>query len=1081
MLVDLDDDKLDSLNLGVPLTKEKKVISRNLKLIFFLIVLNAILIGVVTYGINNLFDSDKDALKVLKQDKDFKKPNIKVDLEFELVKLKNNMIGLIIRDPYSLSNHAQYQVENGYLTDTIGGIAHLTEHMIFAGSEKYSKFYPYDRTLGGTSFFYTNAFTDDTIQAYFVSSYNNFKNNQAIDIMLDALRHPLYDEEIIKKEIQPINSEFYEGYREQSFLMENIVRQLSSTKTSFNGFGCGNTETLNPNDNKKISKILKQYHMIVNRPEKIFFAFYSNLTMKESEKLIRKKFNYKMYKFPKKELDSDYKKKFENNIKNLKNIEIFDDKLYKHGVYYNSNIKLNILDIFFHIGNVDYKDFQFNIIEYYDYLFFSKTLLNILKEKDFITINNRIEVRTHALLENNNVMVIQFYLSQNGIKNIEEVLTIIYKYIDIMKNEGYKKVYFENYIKYKQNLNIISFKKFYIVGNLPDNIITMTENYRLYGDEQIFLAGTPSINNYNETKLKNLLNNIKYEKSFFLLNINETISTKLSTFLESTTRKTLNYYFADILIGTIPNKFEEKINNNIIYENLTIREIDPYFSEKIEKVTPCYEISHKKCEELNEFDFLNDFKYNATTLKEEDKNYVTKYQIDKSSESNLINAYIKFTIQENELLNDNVLNNILYYYFISKFLFINEVDSVYIEELSNKTISFEIQGFPDNIEKLFNIFLDYFKEEPQEYIFKYILNSFKNGNNGMEMPLFDYTLSTSDAFLNGGENIFDSYSDEFYEKVYNTTFDQFKKMYQEITTTITSIKLKVAGNIEEKLVQNLHNIVKEKIKIIPQNFKIFKLDTEIKNESSFVINYYTKSNLKSVIDNSIVIRYKFDQKYRYYFNVLMGCLNNIAMIYLRFNYSHSYSPRILMYINEKNEFSLVLYEQGRYKEVTEMEEDINGLILGMLNGSIQCENYNNIVESYKIEEVRKFEKSYDNSLFQFFQERDEEDQEEVEKKQEEQKEEENQEEEEEQKEEEVNYPNTFKDFMEKLSPVFTNPQRITVLVARSDLSDEDFKNMVESKKSKINEKYNLNSTITIEHTDDIYYMKNRTYGKLKFI
>ena len=247
-------------------------------------------------------------------------------------------------------------------------------------------------------------------------------------------------------------------------------------------------------------------------------------------------------------------------------------------------------------------------------------------------------------------MVIQFYLSKNGLEHLDEVLTIIYKYIEIMKNEGYKKEYFENYIKYKENLNIISFKRFYIISNLPDKIVAMTENYRLYGDGQIFLDGTPSINNYDEDKLKNLLNNIKFEKSFFLLNINETVSSSLSTFLEETSINTLDYYKAPILVGSLPKDFKEKISKKT-YENLKMREIDPYFSKKLEKVTPCYEKSHKKCKELNEFDFLNDDKYHPTTLKEENKNYITKYQIDKSSESSLINAHIKFSIQKTAFRN----------------------------------------------------------------------------------------------------------------------------------------------------------------------------------------------------------------------------------------------------------------------------------------------------------------------------------------------------------------------------------------------------------------------------------------------
>ena len=1089
MMLDLDDENINSYDLSSPLTKEKKGLSPNLKLLLFLIFLNAILIGIVTFGIYRLYDDEDededDLLKVLKKDEDFIKPNYTVNLEFELVQLKNNMKGLIISDPHSFINHAQFQVENGYLSDETNGIAHLVEHMIFTGSEKYSNIYPYDRTLGGTFYFYTNAYTADTYQVYFVSSINNYKNNQGIDIMLDALRHPLYDKDVVKKEIQPINSEFYEGYREQSFLMEDIVRLLSSSKTSFNGMGCGNNETLNPDESESISKKLKQYHMIVNRPEKIFFSFYSNLTIKQSEDYIKKHYNYKMYEFPKEELDSQFKAKFENIIKDLESTELFDDSLYKHGVYYNSNIKSNLLHIFFHIGDVDYKDIQFDLLEYYDYLFFSESLLKILKEKNFMTRYNRLGVFTHTLIKNNNVMVIEFYLSDNGLKNLEEVLTIIYKYIDIMKNEGYKREYFENYINYKNNINAANFKKYAVVGDLGNTMYHMTQNYRLYGDEQIFLTGTPSMDKYNEFTLKHYLSHIKYEKSFFLLNIKETIknSDSITTFLKSKSIKTLKYYNINVLVGEIPTDFEESINNkNKNYENLEMREINPYLSAKLERVTPCYKISPNKCKELDEFDLTKEDKYNATLLEESNKNYVTYYQIDKSSESHLVNAYLKFQIQKNELFNDDVYNNILYYYFITKLLFVNEVDSIFVADLYNTTISFEIQCFSDNIEKVFEKFIDYFLEEPKEFEFEYILNSFKNGNNAQEMPLFDYSLSTSDIFVDGGENKYDSYSEDFYKKLNNATFDQFKEMYNNITSTITSMKLKIAGHIDKDLVQNLHNIVKDKIEIIPQDFKIFKEETEVNNETSFVINYYTKCNLTSTIDNSILMRYKYDKKYEKYLYVFMGCLDNIAMIYLRFNYSHSYSPRIFIYVNEKQENFLVIYEQGRYKEVTDMEYEINEVIKGMLNGTIQCENYKDIVESYKIKEVRYYEKVYENSYADFFygdygeEEMEEKDQKEEEEHMEEQEQEQEQKEGEQgEKEEEVKYPDTFKEFIDELSPIFTNPQKITVLMARSDMPDVDFKKMVENR-NKTNEEYYLNSSITIVHTDDIYYMKNRTFG-----
>ena len=46
------------------------------------------------------------------------------------------MTGLLVHDPYSQIFQLLFQVENGYLTDTVPGLAHFAEHMIFGGSEK---------------------------------------------------------------------------------------------------------------------------------------------------------------------------------------------------------------------------------------------------------------------------------------------------------------------------------------------------------------------------------------------------------------------------------------------------------------------------------------------------------------------------------------------------------------------------------------------------------------------------------------------------------------------------------------------------------------------------------------------------------------------------------------------------------------------------------------------------------------------------------------------------------------------------------------------------------------------------------
>ena len=1059
------EDNLDSFDIGKPLINiEKEKFFQNLKIIISLVVLNLLLIGLVTFGIINLFEDEKHYSKifVLMHDKDFIKPKIKMNLEFELVKLENNMTGLIISDPNSITIHAQFGVENGYYTDTIDGIAHLAEHMIFAGSQKYNKIYPYDRTFSATKNFMLNGFTNGEMQAYFVSIYNNYKYKKAIDIMIDAFRHPLYDKEVIEKEIQAINSEFYLGYRDQYFLMEDIIRQLSSRATTFNGLGCGNNETLRPNESESISKKLKQYHMIVNRPEKIFFVFYSNLSLKKSKKYIKNNFNYKMYEFPENEIDKDYKEEFENNINYFKYNDIFDYNLYKHGIFYNSNVKLNILNIFFNIGKVDYKDIQFDLLEYYDFLFNSKSLLTILKQNEYIIDTDRIRVYTFTLIQNNNIMDIELALSEKGLNDLDKVLIIIYKYIEKMKEKGSKEEYFENYIKYKENANIINFQKSSFTQNLVNSIILMNQNYRLYGENQIFTTGTPNMTLYKEEKLEKYLENIQYEKSFFVLNLKPDISNITTIpFITYTTKKTIKYYNADILYGEFPKNFKdnivsENIENIKNIKNLDIRSINRYFSKDlIPKDLPCYKISHKKCEELNEFDFIKKVNYTPTTLEDENKNYVTEYQIDKSSESNIISAYIEFTFQENKIFKASTFRRIESDYLRKRIIEFDEMNSIYFRNFYNTTLGIEFRCFHDNIEKIIKDFLNLIIAIPHEEEFNYIVNSIVEEFIIGETSLFSNTLTTSDLFYNKGTMQYYSRSiDEIREMFQNTTFEDFKKNHSEAFNTVKSLNLKVAGNIDKDLVQSLHNIVKETIQITPLNFTIFKEDEsepDKKDESPYVINYYEKSNLKYEIDNAVFVRYEFDDKFRKYMPVLMGCLQNIAMIYLRFNYSNSYSPRVLNFYD-----SIGIYEQGRYKEVTEMEEDINNVIEGVVNGSIQCENYKEIVDSYKITAEEKIEKSYDTLVSSFFYGTYEGER---------------------RKEEEIQFPKTFKDFIGFLSEIFKEkPKRIAVLMARSDMSDEDFSKMVENKKKNTNERYKLNPSIVIEHTDDICY-RNKTINE----
>ena len=253
------------------------------------------------------------SFEVLLKDKDFIKPNITMNYKLELVKTKNGMTGLLINDPFSSYSFLELTLGNGSYIDTVPGLAHFAEYMIFGGSEKY-KYYSILK-MNSLKGFMGDAGTSGKNMNFFVKALNNFKFEKAIDILSDAFRYPKFDEEIIKKEIQPVNSEFYFRKSSKGQILQNIMRQLSSNETSFNGFSVGTNQTLKPDESLSLSKKLKGFHMTINRPENIFFVLLSNKSISILENYAEKYLSYSIHDFKEDEIDVEDKKNWKKILK----------------------------------------------------------------------------------------------------------------------------------------------------------------------------------------------------------------------------------------------------------------------------------------------------------------------------------------------------------------------------------------------------------------------------------------------------------------------------------------------------------------------------------------------------------------------------------------------------------------------------------------------------------------------------------------------------------------------------------------------------------------------------------------------
>lgn len=127
--------------------------------------------------------------------------------QYQAIRLANNLEVLLISDPDLQNSAASLSVPVGSMhnPDSQLGLAHYLEHMLFLGSEKYPVINEYSKFMsqnGG----YTNAYTsqDATVYGFEV---NDSAFGEALDRLGDVMRAPLLDEKYAEKERHTVNAE----------------------------------------------------------------------------------------------------------------------------------------------------------------------------------------------------------------------------------------------------------------------------------------------------------------------------------------------------------------------------------------------------------------------------------------------------------------------------------------------------------------------------------------------------------------------------------------------------------------------------------------------------------------------------------------------------------------------------------------------------------------------------------------------------------------------------------------------------------------------------------------------------------
>eukprot|EP00536_Pseudo-nitzschia_multiseries_P014028 jgi/Psemu1/68953/estExt_Genemark1.C_6480023 len=199
--------------------------------------------------------------EILAAETDFVKPDRDMS-QYRWIKLHNNLQVLLVSTASDKANAddensgakveaASIHVQAGHFDDTIPGLAHFHEHMLFLGTKKYPGEDEYEGFLSKHGGF-CNAYTDmeDTNYYFSVTSQQVDKDETSeglkggLDRLAQFFIHPTFDEDMVERELRAIDSEYRNGKTSDSWRNYQLLKSRSNQKHPFSNFGCGNYETL---------------------------------------------------------------------------------------------------------------------------------------------------------------------------------------------------------------------------------------------------------------------------------------------------------------------------------------------------------------------------------------------------------------------------------------------------------------------------------------------------------------------------------------------------------------------------------------------------------------------------------------------------------------------------------------------------------------------------------------------------------------------------------------------------------------------------------------------------------------------
>jgi len=745
-----------------------------------------------------------------------KKPLID-NKEYKYIKLSNDLNVIIINDKNAERSAASMSINVGFKNDTVPGIAHFLEHMLFMGTKKYPKenyYFEFINKHGGSS----NAGTSYDKTTYYFDILSD-KFLECLNIFSSFFIEPLFSSSSINREINAVNSEHNKNLNNDIRRIFRLFGEIINTDHTLKKFGTGNTETLNINNIRH--KLINFYNN--NYSSNIMtLVVLSNYSISNMEKIITKLFS---------------KIKNKNFIKNKNNILPFKFNNDKNILVNSIPIKNNHdLLLIWQVNNEkDY--YKYKAYDYIGYLLESENK-NSLYEYLY-NLGLIIELEYYKFdYDNFSLIHIDLQLTDNGFDNIQKIIKIIENFIDeFIISNFYLDIYNDIrkinnlYFKYKDNEEPIDY-----VSGLSSSFHKYEIQDLIYGPYKIL-----ELNDINISKIKKIISNINFKNKVIIISSKKNIlkNKKIEKWYNIEYSVDYNYKFDFNLENNLSN-YIKYFKNNFIPQNTFL------LNNKSMK--------YPKLMKNNDFNLWYKFD--------------TKFKIPR--------VYITFILSTFDIYKniDNYTNCLFFLdVFNTEFNKINFDPNIagysYNINLNRNDLVVTINGYSDNIKQYVNFVFNHLinleiKKNTFDIRKKFIIKLFDNYK-------FNEPYKHLNEFLK--ENIFDIFykKNDCLKSLKKIKFDKFNNILGNVIKNIY-LKCLVQGNISKNNSKEIFNDIYNQIFDINNikklnisncyNFKLIKNIFFKKNKIEYINYNLDKNNINSAIKVIYCIEYiKHNKKY----------------------------------------------------------------------------------------------------------------------------------------------------------------------------------------------------------------------------